>query len=208
MTRLERADAYLRSFESVLEASRQDDRGTWWRLRESAFYATGGGQPHDEGTLALAGTQPDARRWRVVDAEADATGVWHRVTPEPADAGTGAGAAHVACTAGTALDTTPAVGTALRGDVDWPRRFAHMQRHTAQHLVSQAFVRLDQAFGTRAVALGSADVTVDLAGEPDEVAVTDAFALVNRVASQALPIDVFEVDETELRDHPDRKSVV
>ena len=193
MTRLERDDAYLRSFESVLETARQDDRGGWWRLRESAFYATGGGQPHAEGTLALEGAQPDTRRWRVAEVEADDAGVWHRVTPEPSGDD-------------TALDATiPVAGTALRGEIDWPRRFAQMQRHTAQHLVSQTFVRLNSTFGTRAVALGSADVTLDLAGEPDEAAVAEAFALVNQVAAQALPIEAFEVDEAELRRYPLRR---
>src|SRR3989304_2875184 len=34
------------------------------------------------------------------------------------------------------------VGAALRGTIDWPRRFDHMQQHSGQHLLSAAFVAL------------------------------------------------------------------
>jgi alanyl-tRNA synthetase len=181
MTRLERDDPYLRTFDSVLEGVRDDADGTWWRLRESAFYATGGGQPHDEGTLHVEG----AAAWRVTGVESDDDGtVWHRV-------------------AGDA--EAPPVGTAVGGVVDWPRRWRHMQRHTAQHLVSQAFVRVDPAFATRSVALGSPEVTVDLAGEPDDEAVAAAVRLANEVAAEALPIAAFEVDERDLGSYPLRR---
>jgi len=181
MTRLERDDPYLRTFDSVLEGVRDDADGTWWRLRESAFYASGGGQPHDEGTLHVEG----AAAWRVTGVESDGEGtVWHRV-------------------AGDA--EAPAVGSAVGGVVDWPRRWRHMQRHTAQHLVSQSFVRVDPAFGTRSVALGSPDVTVDLAGEPDDDAVAAAVRLANEVAAEALPIAAFEVDERDLGSYPLRR---
>src|SRR5262247_2137547 len=36
--------------------------------------------------------------------------------------------------------------TVVRGDIDWPRRFDHMQQHTGQHVLSAAFDRL---FDTR-----------------------------------------------------------
>ena len=180
MSRLERDDAYLRRFESVLRSERRDDGARWWRLAESAFYATGGGQPHDEGTLRAGDVS-----WRVWDAESDDDGVvWHRVEGEAA---------------------TPAVGTALVGEIDWPRRWRHMQRHTAQHLLSQAFVRVDPAFGTRSVALSSSDVTLDLAGEPDDGAVMAAVRLANEVAASALAIEAFEVDESELDRYPLRR---
>ena len=196
MSRLERLDAYLREFESVVEDAREDDAGLWWRLRESAFYATGGGQPHDSGTLTLLGSieagDGAAAAWAVEDVEADDEGVWHRVTPP---AGTG----------GSPPTPSQHVGTRVHGHIDWERRFHHMQRHTAQHLVSQAFVRLDPEYGTRAVSLSSPDVTLDLAGEPGDEAVSAAFELVNRVAAGALPIEAFEVDEGELSAHPLRR---
>ena len=181
MTRLERDDPYLRTFVSTLDEVRVDEQGAWWRLRDSCFYASGGGQPHDEGTLSV----DDAAVWRVTVVESDDEGiVWHRVDGDA---------------------ETPAVGTALSGAIDWPRRWRHMQRHTAQHLLSQAFVRLDPAFATRSVALSSPEVTVDLAGEPDDQAVAAAVRLANEVAGRALPVRWFEVDERELAAYPLRR---
>jgi alanyl-tRNA synthetase len=188
MTRLERDDAYLRTFASELLDVRRDQAGAWWRLRESGFYPTGGGQPHDEGTLTLLNALgEEGAVWRVAAVEAEGDVVWHRVVPLDDS------------------ESEPAPAARLRGRIDWDRRFRHMQRHSAQHLVSQAFVRVDPAFGTRAVALGSPDVTLDLAGEPGEAAVDEALALANEVASQALPITAFEVDEGELHAYPLRR---
>ena len=55
----------------------------------------------------------------VVDVQADAEGrVWH-----VAEGG---------------LET---VADALEAELDWPRRFDHMQQHTGQHILSAAFER-------------------------------------------------------------------
>src|SRR5216683_3343400 len=40
---------------------------------------------------------------------------------------------------------TPEVGAIVRGRIDWPRRLDHMQQHTGQHILSQAFVTLFNA---------------------------------------------------------------
>ena len=39
----------------------------------------------------------------------------------------------------------PRVGDTVNGKVDWPRRLDHMQQHTGQHILSQAFVSLFDA---------------------------------------------------------------
>jgi alanyl-tRNA synthetase len=40
---------------------------------------------------------------------------------------------------------TPAVGTIVKGRIDWARRLDHIQQHTGQHILSQAFVTLFSA---------------------------------------------------------------
>src|SRR5712672_694562 len=40
---------------------------------------------------------------------------------------------------------SPAVGSIVNGRIDWPRRVDHMQQHTGQHILSQAFVTLFKA---------------------------------------------------------------
>ena len=50
----------------------------------------------------------------------------------------------------------------IHGQIDWPRRLDHMQQHTAQHLLSAAFIEL---FGFQTVSfhLGKEISTIDLA---------------------------------------------
>jgi alanyl-tRNA synthetase len=40
------------------------------------------------------------------------------------------------------LSAPLAAGAAVGGEIDWTRRFDHMQQHTGQHLLSAAFDRL------------------------------------------------------------------
>jgi len=94
-------DAYLTEFDATVIEVRDHAVA----LDRTAFYPTGGGQPHDTGTL---GDAP------VVDVRKDVDGVWH-VLADGADA--------------------PAVGSAVRGQVDWARRHALMRTHTALHVL-------------------------------------------------------------------------
>lgn len=45
-------DPYIKSFSTTLKNKQKDEQGRWYAvLEETAFYPTGGGQPHDTGTL-------------------------------------------------------------------------------------------------------------------------------------------------------------
>lgn len=96
-------DAYVRSFTaSVTELDRAAHRVA---LDATAFYATGGGQPHDTGTLA---------GLPVVDVRKEGDVVWHEL------GGDGA---------------LPAAGARVEGEIDWDRRHALMRTHTALHVL-------------------------------------------------------------------------
>src|SRR5436190_2845407 len=41
--------------------------------------------------------------------------------------------------------TVPSVGSQVSGRIDWSRRLDHMQQHTGQHILSQAFITLFKA---------------------------------------------------------------
>lgn len=58
-------------------------------------------------------------------------------------------------------DQSVAAG-AVRAVIDWPRRFDHMQQHTAQHMLSAAFIELFK-FQTVSFHLGREISTIDLA---------------------------------------------
>jgi misacylated tRNA(Ala) deacylase len=92
-------DAYSQEFDTTVVAVDEDRVA----LEATGFYVTGGGQPHDTGTLGHA---------RVIDVTKDGAVAWH------------------------ALDgPLPAVGDAVHGVIDWPRRHALMRTHTALHIL-------------------------------------------------------------------------
>ena len=114
--RLYYEQTYLREFDAAVEACERRGDGVWLLLDASAFYPTSGGQPFDTGSLRWQGGSA-----RVTDVECDARGVWHKIEggcPEP--------------------------GEAVRGEIDWARRFDHMQQHGGEHMLAGAIWRLYQ----------------------------------------------------------------
>ena len=174
--RLDRYDSYLTEFHAQLLEVREDDAGTWLRLDRSAFYPTAGGQLHDRGTLTIGGAA-----LTVEDVQDEDGAIWHRV---------GAGEA-------AALQQ----GAEVQGRIDWPRRYRHMQRHTAQHLLSQALVRVNEDYGTRSVSMRGPDCTIDFGGEVDEAALAAVEDEVNRAARSALSVMTFEVEDSRLGEY-------
>ena len=57
--------------------------------------------------------------------------------------------------------TQPIQAGALRCSIDWTRRFDHMQQHTGQHILSQAFLRTGQ-LDTASFHMGATYATIDL----------------------------------------------
>ena len=94
--------------------------------------------------------------------------------------------------------------TPVRGVVDWPRRFDHMQQHTGQHVLSAAFVRL---FGVKTVSfhLGADVSTIDLAREvtPKEIAAAEDEA--NRIVWEDRPVTIRYATAEEAAALPLRK---
>jgi len=110
------------------------------------------------------------------------------------------------------VDRDLPAGQAVRGRIDWPRRFDHMQQHTGQHILSAA---LDKLSGARTVGfhLGADVSTVDLAIPLSDHAITAAEAEANRVVWEDRPVRIRFVDEAEaarlpLRKEPDRSGTL
>ena len=74
-------------------------------LDRTVFYPGGGGQPFDEGELVIGDDRLD-----VVRVTQDSNGVWHWLD-----------------------GALPPVGTPVKGQVDWQRRYLLMRTHTAMH---------------------------------------------------------------------------
>ncbi len=97
------------------------------------------------------------------------------------------------------------VADTVEGCIDWSRRFRHMQRHSAQHLLSQALLKVNAEFETKAVSLTSETCTVDFAANPEMTDLIKAEELVNEIAYQNMPIRAFEVAEKDIANFPLRR---
>jgi misacylated tRNA(Ala) deacylase len=96
-------DAYLRTFGATVVAI--DAEGRRVALDRSAFYPTGGGQPHDTGSLA---------ELPVVDVRKEGREVWHSLGGD---------------------GPLPTAGDEVAAELDWDRRHALMRTHTALHVL-------------------------------------------------------------------------
>ena len=105
------SDARLRRFEATVREASPEGV----HLDRTAFYPTGGGQPADRGKLTLR----DGASIEVVDVRKAPEGILHQL-------------------AGTRV---LAPGEPVVGEIDWPRRFAHMRYHTALHILSGVVYR-------------------------------------------------------------------
>jgi len=85
-------------------------------LDRTVFYATGGGQPHDLGTLAW-----DGRQVAVTEVRKEGPVVWHTVSATGEDGGD------------TAAVLKP--GVVVTVAIDWPRRHQLMRTHSALHVM-------------------------------------------------------------------------
>lgn len=95
-------------------------------------------------------------------------------------------------------------GEVVTGEIDWARRFDHMQQHTGQHVLSAAFDRL---FGVRTESfhMGQQSATIDLAREVTAAEVAKAEDDANRVVWEDRPVVVRFATAEEAAAMPLRK---
>lgn len=102
-------DAYQRSMEAEVMAV----DGARVALDRTVFYATGGGQPHDTGTIELGDSS-----WLVTDVRKDGALIWHTLLQS-----------------GESDGAQAAVGDEVMGTLDWERRHRLMRTHTMLHVM-------------------------------------------------------------------------
>ena len=100
-----RDDAYLKSCSAVVTATGDNVIHT----DQTVCYPLGGGQPGDTGTISWDGGSARIIDTRYVDGE-----IGHLLEDG---------------------SSAPAVGTEVRIEIDWDRRYRHMRMHTAMHLL-------------------------------------------------------------------------
>jgi len=100
-----------------------------------------------------------------------------------------------------------AVGDAVHGEIDWVRRFDHMQQHTGQHVLSAAFDRLlDNR--TTSFHMGSETATIDLAREASFGDVERCVDEANRIVWEDRPVTIRFASPDEAARLPLRKEPV
>jgi alanyl-tRNA synthetase len=99
----------------------------------------------------------------------------------------------------------PEIGSTVRGRIDWLRRLDHIQQHTGQHILSQAFIQLFNApTHSFRVLEHSCEIDIDMLIPRDEV-IERAVELANNVIWEDREITIREVSSDEAASLPLRK---
>jgi misacylated tRNA(Ala) deacylase len=143
-------------------------------LDRTAFYPEGGGQPADAGRLT-----GRAGSWGVTGVTKSKDGIVHRVEGKQ-----------------------PTIGEAVRGTIDWDRRYAHMRYHTCLHILSGVvFHRYGSDITGGQIYLDRARMDLSIP-DFDRGVAEDVVAEVNRVVVQNFPIAVRFVAREDLARNP------
>ena len=165
-------DAYLQACDT--RVTRVDARGI--QLERTPFYAQGGGQPGDRGSLTLG----DGRRIEIATTVRDKqSGEILHVPPEGAP-------------------VEVAAGDTVNAGIDWDLRYAHMRCHTCLHLVC-ALVPYPVTGGSVRAGSGRLDFDVP---QPilDKEALT---ARLNELIARNAALTTEFIAEDELRAQPE-----
>ena len=151
-------DAYTRQFTANIVEQAPQNGRLAVVLDRSYFYPTSGGQPADQGEM-------NGRRVYDVSIRADDGAVLHWLEGEG-----------------------PLAVGQVTAVLDWQRRFDHMQQHSGQHILSQAFIRVAQA-ETIGFHLSDDSVTIGLEQDPLTTAQMQAAErLANQIVWENRPI--------------------
>jgi alanyl-tRNA synthetase len=168
-------DSALLEFSASVIAVKPGEQGDMVALDRTAFYPTGGGQPNDTGMIDGA---------TVVDVTEDDEGVIYHTILE------------------SGLMKT---GQAVKGKVESARRLDHLQQHSGQHVLSQAFVQACNA-ETRSFHLGAEVSTIDIELQsPTDEHMRAAEEIANRIIFEDRLMRIHLVNEDEAASLPLRK---
>jgi alanyl-tRNA synthetase len=168
-------DPYCRRFEAVVSRAFDHEGRPAAVLDRTAFYPTSGGQPFDVGRLTPLQRGPSGSAIDVIDTIDVDDDVVHVLSgPLP-------------------------VGAAVSGEIDWTRRFDHMQQHTGQHVLSAAFDRLFEN-PTTSFHMGAETSTIDLARDMSWEQIARAEGEANRIIWENREVAIRFVSSDLLRD--------
>jgi len=105
-----------------------------------------------------------------------------------------------------------AQGASVTGEIDWTRRFDHMQQHTGQHILSGAFETLFENL-TVGFHMGAEVSTIDLARDASSAEIERGVDESNRIVWEDRPVSIRFVSKSEaaslsLRKEPQREGTL
>ncbi len=162
-------NSYQTEFDAEVIAA--DETGI--RLSQTAFYATSGGQPGDSGRLLIANDVVPVTIARKGDGPSDILHV-------PAE--------------GCAL---PAIGTRVKGVIDWDTRHKHMRMHTLLHLVCSLVEA--QITGCQ---IGAEKSRIDMNADAEAFDKDAMTAALNKLIEENHPISTRWISDEELLANP------
>ncbi len=173
--KLYRGDSYLKEFRAVVLEVGFISGNTEVVLNQTAFYPTAGGQAFDTGFLQ------DARVLEVRESKGESQ-IVHVLKGE------------------VALE----VGAEVFGMIDWSRRFDLMQQHTGEHMLGQAFYRLNAH--VIAVNMERSICTLDLEQTITEDMALEAEQNCNQAIWAGHEIKTYEVHDSKISSVPLRRT--
>ena len=161
-------DAYLTEFTASADSCEKTEKGWKIVLNRTAFYPEGGGQPADQGVLCTSG------------------GVVHVLDVHEKD-----GVVFHIC------DNFVENGAEVRGQIDWARRFDHMQQHSGEHIISGILCRMFDCDNV-GFHLGAETVTIDYNAAVEWSQVLEAQRLANEIVYADRPVNIAYPDPEAL----------
>lgn len=109
-------DSYLQTMNAAILEVYPEGAEKWKVvLSETAFYPMGGGQPTDQGILYGKGWKGKVYQVLIKDGS-----IFHYIESQE----------------------VPPLGAEVRGEIDWPRRYLNMRKHSAGHLIDFALYQM------------------------------------------------------------------
>jgi len=159
-------DSYIKEFEAVVESVKDDK---FVVLDKTAFYPTGGGQPHDTGVLLCNGEE-----YPIVYTGKFSGQISHEVSKP-------------------GLKT----GDIVTGKIDWDRRYKFMRMHTAAHLLISIFNRESNVLIT-GNQIEQDKTRIDFSMENfDREKMSQYIELANNITNQDLPVKTYYLPKEE-----------
>ncbi len=159
-------NCYLKEFESNVKSVKD---GKYIALEETAFYASGGGQPHDTGVMLK-----NNEKYNVVYVGKFSGEISHEVDKEGLKE-----------------------GDKVKCIIDWDRRYKLMRLHTAAHILSECINKKTNALITgNQLDVDKSRIDFNLENF-DKGIITGCIADANEIIKKALPIKIYFLPRQE-----------